>query len=194
MKLVASLLLFIVSGCAVKTVTPQPPAAVAQTQPPKPPIAEPTPFKFPEMTQPESRRLHDLLPKDVRQVLEQSNELELFSIKSCIDGFSPDLKRIAPDKFQGCPILKRVAITDASLKSQLLEGLYYGIGSSPASSACFSPRHGIRAVHGVRRVELVICFQCNNYRGVADSGRIYGSISKAPEELFNRILSNGVER
>jgi hypothetical protein len=146
------------------------------------------------MTQSESRRLDELLPEKVRQILEQSNELELLSIQSCMEGRFPDLKRVAPDKFQGCPILKRVVITDAMLKRQLLDGLYYGIGTSPGSSACFSPHHGIRGVQDGRRVELVICFHCSNYRGVATSGQVSGSISKAPEELFNRILSDGAEK
>lgn len=191
MKNLATLLsLFLVCGCSVKPPNSQSQTDVAQTQQVPQPTVEPTPYKFPQLTQSESLTLDRSLPKNVRQILEQSEELELISIKSCIEGFFPDLKRVAPDKFQGCPILKRVVISDASLKRQVLDGLYYGIATAPGSAACFSPQHGIRGVHNGQRIELVICFHCSNYRGVSESGELYGSISKAPEELFNKVLSD----
>jgi hypothetical protein len=187
---VVLLLLILVSGCAAKQ-SSQPQSVAAQTQEVARPTAEPTPAQFPQMTPAEARNLDRLLPKNVRRILEQSAELELVSIKPCLEGAFPDLKRVAPDKFQGCPIEKRVVATDAALKRQLLDALYYGVGTSTSSAACFSPRHGIRGSHNGERVELVICFHCSNFRGVATSGQLSGLISDAPREFFERLLADG---
>src|SRR5918911_1208129 len=188
-KLIALLFLFLASGCSMKSPTSQSQAAGTPTQQ----IVKPTPFQFPQLTKSESKNLDRELPKDARQILEQSEILELLSIQSCGWALNPEFSRAAlnqntPDKFQGCPIIKSVIVKDAALKRQLLDGLYLGIGKSGTSAACFYPRHGIRGIYNGEKVELIICFQCHNYRGVSKSGAFGGSFSDAPQEFFNSIL------
>jgi hypothetical protein len=80
-------------------------------------------------------------------------------------------------------------VKDAALKRQLLDALYYGIGKSGGSAMCFYPRHGIRGIYNGEKVELAICFQCQNYRGAAKSGTFGGGFSNAPKEFFDYLLS-----
>jgi hypothetical protein len=190
-KLIALSLLILVVGCGVKNSRPQ--SVVAQTQS----VPQSTPskvYEFPQLTPSQSRFLDRQLPKSARQILEQSQELELFSIKPCELSLNSNLSLAAlegnnPNQFQGCQILKRVVITDAQLKRKLLDALYYGIGAPDSTAACFSPRHGIRAIINGAKVELVVCFQCHNFRGAAKSGTFGGGISNVPQEFFNSILS-----
>lgn len=192
-KLIALSLLILAAGCAVKNSQPQ--SAVAQTQP----TPQSTPskvYEFPQLTPSQSRILDRQFPKDARQILEQSEELELLSIKPCFVSLNANLSLAAlegnnPEQFQGCQILKRVVITDASMKRKLLDALYYGIDSPSMTAACFSPRQGIRGISNSAKVELVICFQCHNFRGAMKSGTFGGSISNAPQEFFNSVLSEG---
>jgi hypothetical protein len=178
------------AACAAKP-SPQPQALVVRPQQAARPSPEPPPAQLPKLTRAEAHNLDNMLPQTIRRILEQSAELELVAIRPCFEGAFPDMRRTAPDKFQGCPIEKRVIASDAALKRQLLDALFYGVGTSTNSSACFSPRHGIRGSHNGERVELVICFQCSNFRGVSPSGRISGKISDAPREFFERLLSAG---
>jgi hypothetical protein len=187
---IAVLLLMLWAGCATKP-SPQPQALVARPQQAAQPTPEPPPAQFPQLTRAEARGLDSMLPQNIRRILEQSAELELGAIKPCFEGAFPDLRRTAPDKLQGCPIEKRVIASDTALKRQLLDALFYGVGASTNSSACFSPRHGIRGSHNGGRVELVSCFQCSNFRGVSPSGQLSGKISDAPREFFERLLSAG---
>lgn len=186
-------LLILAIGCAVKS--PQPQSAVTRTQSVPQATTEPESYEFPQLSASESRNLDRQFPKNARQLLEQSEELELLSIKPCMLSLNANLSLAAlnsnnPEQFQGCQILKRVVITDASLKRRLLDGLYYGIGSPSSTAICFSPRHGIRGILNGARVEIVICFQCHNFRGAAKSGGSFGgSISNAPQEFFDYLLS-----
>jgi hypothetical protein len=188
--LVALVSLSLGGGCSVKSSSPQAQTANSPTQQ----TMKPVPYQFPQLTKPESQNLDRELPKDARRILEQSEELELLSIRPCSWALNPEFSRtaltkITPDIFQGCPIEKSVKVKDAALKKQLLDGLYLGIGKSGSSAACFKPRHGIRGVHNGEKVELVICFECHNYRGASKSGAFVGGFSDAPQEFFNSLLS-----
>jgi len=57
---------------------------------------------------------------------------------------------------------------------------------------CFDPRHGIRATHEGKTVELVICFQCaqfNVYVGADGEGK-HLLIGKGPEPALDKVLKD----
>jgi len=144
-------------------------------------------FTFPTLTNPASEQLDERFPKKFRDLLEQSDQIELFETKLCLNGWS--LGPIEPNKFQGCDIVKRARITDSLIRHQLFDGVFYAIGSENNELACTSPIHGIRAIKGKDRLEMLICFHCHNFRGISTIGRFGGSFSSAPKELFEKLLS-----
>ncbi|MBK9529303.1 MAG: hypothetical protein IPO41_13550 [Acidobacteria bacterium] len=146
-----------------------------------------TPFAFPTLTKPDSEQLDERFPKKFRDLLEQSDQIELFETKLCLNGWS--LGPIEPNKFQGCDIVKRARLTDSLIRHQLFDGVFYAIGSENNELACTSPIHGIRAIKGKDRLEMLICFHCHNFRGISTIGRFGGSFSSAPKELFEKLLS-----
>ncbi len=187
-QLILFLVLIFSAGCATETTRSQQQPTTAQGIP-TPTVAS-TPFAFPKLSDSDSSRLNERLPKKSRRVLEQAEEVEIFEIEICREGFSPELEQIVPDKFQGCPIKRKAKITDANLKQQILDGLFYAASSSDSGAMCFSPRHGVRATYKGERVDLVVCFQCGNFRGASSVGRVGGAMSDAPKELFEQVLTN----
>jgi hypothetical protein len=158
------------------------------------PTVTPTPFSFPKLPVSESSRLDERLPKKARSVLEQAEQIELFELKFNMQCLSPELEPIQANKFQGCDYTKKAVITDVSLKKQILDGLFYAVGSSDSGAMCFTPRHGLRAIYKDKRVELIICFQCGNFRGASSVGRVGGGMSSAWKELFEQVLANSKEK
>ena len=60
---------------------------------------------------------------------------------------------------------------------------------------CFNPRHGIRATHDGKTVELVICFECSSFDIYSGSeGSVEKTkhllVGKSPEATFNKVLKD----
>jgi hypothetical protein len=93
--------------------------------------------------------------------------------------------------FHDYRVLGRTEIKDSKRKAELLAALYRGVEDRRASpAACFDPRHGIIAVAGTNRVELLICFHCNQGQEYSASGQRGFLIGKGTaRELFNRTLT-----
>ena len=151
------------------------------------PKPQSTPFTFPTLTKADAELLDERFPKKFRDLLEQADQIELFETKVCLGGWT--LPPLEANKFQGCDVLKRITITDAQIRRQLFDGVFYAIGSEHNEMACTSPIHGIRAIKGKDRLEMLICFHCHNFRGISTIGRFGGSFSSAPQELFEMLLS-----
>lgn len=187
-QIILFLVLIFSTGCVAETtrsqLQPTPPKNIATSTP------KSIPSSFPELSAADSRRLDEKFPKQSRQILEQAEKIELFEFESCIEAFSPELGQIEPKKFQGCRITRKAIIKDANLKQKLLEGLFYGVGSANGGMACFSPHHGVRAIHKNDRVDLVICFECERFKGASSAGEVGGLITMATSELFEQILTN----
>ena len=156
------------------------------------PKPQTTPFTFPVLTKDDSNQLDERFPKKFRDLLEQSDQIELFETKICLGGWT--LGAIEPNKFQGCDIVKRATITDPLIRRQLFDGVFYAIGSENNEMACTSPIHGIRAIKGKARLEMLICFHCHNFRGISTLGRFGGSFSSAPKELFETLLADSINK
>lgn len=141
-----------------------------------------------ELRVPTSQQLDALLPRGARQILEQSPRLMLFSVKPR-ENYEPN-KTV----FHRHEILGQTVISDADEKRELLASLYDGFAPAPNGGmkfGCFNPRHGIRATHNGKTVDLLICFRCHQFNGYLNDHQFanYEFITDAPAPKFNAVLA-----
>ncbi len=93
------------------------------------------------------------------------------------------------EMFHGFEILGRAEIVDTNERKELVEVLKKGVaeGKKWEPLACFDPRHGIRAVKGGTKVDLVICFVCLTIMEVINTDRWF-RVSHKPNKRFNEAL------
>lgn len=124
------------------------------------------------------------IPEPARTALEGADQLELLSI-------DPSRRReTSADDFHGWRVLGRTQVQDADARKRLAAALRKGAGESDGSvAACFSPRHGVRATHAGKTVDLVICFECLQVK-VYSADEPDGSFLTAgsPQPVFDQIL------
>ncbi len=179
--LIISCFLVAMTGCA-QTASPPNQVTVQPTAP-----VPSTPYHFPDLSESELVTLDEHLPKKSRQILEAADQIDLFETEICLAGWK--LMPIKSGEFQGCAVKRHVAITDAKKREELVKAIFYAIGSPDVEAACISPRHGIRAEANGKRLEMLICFHCHNFRGVSTYSNFRGAFSLAPEELFETLLT-----
>ena len=133
-------------------------------------FAAPTPYQRAGFSAAEVKKLDDELPGKARQVLEQADEVEVFSM-------SEDRRTVA---------------VKGDAKSEVDDAFYEGVIHPEPMAGCFKPHHGLRAKSGGDEVEIRICFTCKNFAlkwGLAESfGGRMGPMSRGPEATFNRVL------
>src|SRR5262249_6529154 len=96
----------------------------------------------------------DRLPAQVAAVLDKAEKVELLSLVP--EEREEERKR----DFHGYPVLGKTTLKKED-RQKVLNALKKGIADSDGRVAtCFNPRHGIRASHGGKTVELLICFEC----------------------------------
>jgi hypothetical protein len=130
----------------------------------------------------------DTLSKETRAILDKSEKLILISIEP--DPVVRDAKTRTKGNFHNYPVLGQTEIKDEKRKGQLLSALYGAAheyrGLLPG---CFIPRHGIIAVAGTNRVELLICFECQIVHEFVNSNESRCLIHDSPREIFNSTLA-----
>ena len=136
----------------------------------------------------ESWRGYDTLSKETRAILDQSEKLVLVSIDPT--PLRRDEKINKNKSFHYHAVLGQTEITDAKRKGELLSALYGAAYEYQGRLyGCFDPRHGIIAVAGTNRVELVICFECHLVEEFVNSNESRCLIHDSPREIFNRALT-----
>ena len=122
------------------------------------------------------------LPADVTGILEKADEIELYSL-------NPDKRtKKATGGLRGWIVLGQTTLSGDEKKA-ILEALHKGIADSDGSvAACFNPRHGIKATHDGKTVELVICYECSSISGWNDGTRFSVLTADGPAKEFNRVL------
>lgn len=96
-------------------------------------------------------------PGDAHWILKVPDQLELMTL-------DPDLERFDAKNavaMHGYPILGTTRISDSATRDQLIKGLFGSLQPEGPRSACFNPRHAIRAMRGGKTVDVVICFECH---------------------------------
>lgn len=92
------------------------------------------------------------LPDSVTAVLEKAESIELYSLE-------PEAADEKGDKLYGWLILGKTTLKDKAKKA-IVEAAVAAAGKGRGAK-CFDPRHAIKATHGDKTVELVICFACS---------------------------------
>jgi hypothetical protein len=127
------------------------------------------------------------IPAAVKTILEKADAYELFSL-------DPGSREEKPkDTFQDWKVLGKTRVDKAETRKQLVAALEKGITDNPDSVAnCFEPRHGIRATHQGKTVDLVICFRCAQIQVFLDGKRVEPDILtwKTQEPVFDQVLKD----
>jgi uncharacterized protein (TIGR03067 family) len=134
---------------------------------------------------PKTLVLPNQVPKEVREVLDKAEQIELLSLHP-----KPDNK--AAGAFYGYRVLGKTVLKDKKARQKLLDAFYKGVTDSEGAVAgCFNPRHGIRAKHGDKTTDLVICFECLSL-AIHGPDKYKGSLltTGSPSGTFNKILKD----
>ena len=130
----------------------------------------------------------DTLSMEARAILDQSEKLVLVSIEPT--PLNREAKTKQTGSFHNHAVLGQTEIRDAKRKAELLSALYGGVYEYQGRLyGCFDPRHGIIAVAGTNRVELVICFECQRVEEFVNSNESRCLIHDSAREIFNRTLT-----
>jgi len=122
---------------------------------------------------------------DVAAVLEKADEFEVLSLDPM------KLKEKPKDDFHGYKVLGKTTVKKDDKKA-ILDALHAGLKASDGSVAdCFNPRHGLRATHDGKTVDLVICFEClamQTFVGDKSAGTM--PTTAAPQKVFDKVLTD----
>jgi hypothetical protein len=126
------------------------------------------------------------LPADAQTILDKAEQIELLSIdpqRSDKDG--------PKDAFHGHKVLGKTTVKGDARK-ELVEAFVKGMEGKIDPAKCFNPRHGIRATHEGKTVDLVICFECAQfevYLGTDEKAK-HLLVNKSPEPAFDKVLKD----
>ncbi len=122
-----------------------------------------------------------LFPADSRQVFEKSDHMTLYAV-----GLMPE--HGASNTFHDYPIIGRTEITQLKMRRDIVAYLYHGVETYRWASACFKPRHAIRASQGKKTVDLLICFDCSGIQLWYGDKEGNGHTSKMPQSFYDETL------
>jgi hypothetical protein len=127
------------------------------------------------------------IPAEARAILDKADSFELLSLDPSPEG---EVK----DGFHDWKVLGKTEVKDAETRKKLVSALAKGAEENDGTVAnCFNPRHGIRATHGKKTVELVICFECLQVKGYVDKGDKETAnflTAKMPQPVFDKVLKD----
>jgi hypothetical protein len=126
------------------------------------------------------------LPDAAQAILEKADRMELFSL---------DPKRATKkpkQDFHGWKVLGQTVVKGRKVRKRIVTAVEKGIAKSDGSAAaCFDPRHGIRATHKGKSVDLVICFECLQIEIYVDNQKAKGVLTtQSPETVLDTVLRN----
>lgn len=127
----------------------------------------------------------NVVPASVRAALAGAKSLELYSL-------DPSRQEDVPkDNFHDWKVLGKTNIAHAEQRKQLISALQNGVAESfGAAAACFNPRHGIRAVHEGKTVDLVICFECFQVQIFVGEEQDSVLLTDSPQPAFDKLLTD----
>src|SRR5688572_13676549 len=143
------------------TVTPETPSLTSEDESLKVEriIAKP-------LTNSQKNDLDSTLPSKVRTILEKAETLEVLRLSSEDKtgiGWYPDI---------------RVKLPLDDERKDLLNAFFFDASAGPNPSACFIPRHGLKATYKGKTVEVIICYQCHLFVVEGDVGEFDGGVYK----------------
>jgi hypothetical protein len=129
------------------------------------------------------------VPEKVAAILDKTEQIELYSLEP-----EPDDKAAKNPKaiyFHRWLVLGKTVLKDARGRKQAIDALDESVGRGRRAK-CFDPRHGIRATHGGKTVELVICFRCGQVYVYFDGNKEKDatlSINRGTQPVLDAILT-----
>jgi hypothetical protein len=88
-------------------------------------------------------------------------------------------------------VLGRVEIVDPEMRRKLISSVNADIRRGAVPSKCFFARHALQIIKNGKTMDILICFECNNY-GIYEGEFRRGMmqpIGESSKPLFNAILS-----
>jgi hypothetical protein len=121
--------------------------------------------------------------KSVKEILEKADTFELYSL-------DPGPRKVAGG-FHGWKVLGKTPVKDAAARKRILAAVYKGLADSDGTVAnCFNPRHGIRATHKGKTVDLVICFECLQVQFHAGKEQATELTTASPQPTLDKVLKD----
>ncbi|PWT95965.1 MAG: hypothetical protein C5B53_10530 [Candidatus Melainabacteria bacterium] len=106
----------------------------------------------------------EALPAEDRKFIEAANQLEVLQLEPTKNVFSAK-------GFDGCHIVKTIAVTDPALRRQIISDLEHSLLPASSRMNCYEPHHGLRFKSGNTTGEYVICFKCCTVNGYVGGGQ-----------------------
>lgn len=126
--------------------------------------------------------------------LSTPDELTLYSVDFReVQRQAKDIHSPTGEFFHEYPVLGKVEITDPEPRRALIEALQEAYRRRPwpmNGTACYWPRHGLRAVQNGKTVDYLICFQCGRFEEFIDEEKLRHSLMSGDDRLFNKPLND----
>ena len=124
--------------------------------------------------------------------LAAADEFALYSLDPKVDRLLEHQREKGDPEgyFHGYRVLGQVADVPVADRKCLLAALQQGVDNAPKGPypICFFPRHGIRAVFGSSRTDLVICFECGRIGMASPEGEKSYFTHSFPRSVFDEFL------
>lgn len=123
------------------------------------------------------------LPDQAKAILDKAPEFEYYSLE-------PSEKPDKENALHGWKILGKTTVKDAESRKKLLTALTKSIAEGKEGAKCFDPRHAIRARHGGKTVDVLICFECSWVYVYLDGKKepVEVVMAKGAQPLFDKVL------
>lgn len=122
------------------------------------------------------------LPEAALTALEKDEGLEVYSLSG---------DTAEKDGWHGAKVWGKTLVNKDESK-KLAAALAKGVTEGDKGSRCFVPRHGVRAVHGGKVYDLLICFECGwvyVYADQSDKPTVL-MISDSPHKAMDKLLTD----
>jgi hypothetical protein len=107
-------------------------------------------------------RLEEDSPSVAKTVLGKWELVEVYSLDPSA------AKGLAGERFHGYKVLGKLAVEDAGVRKRLVgaiaEAVVPDAYNDGLMALCFSPRHGYRMRHKGATIDLLICFECHQFK------------------------------
>jgi hypothetical protein len=135
--------------------------------------------------------LTDRMPGDAKRVLQNAEQLELYSIAPGrpLSGTSASGDGETIHEYL---VLGKTVITDANTKRLVVDAVLKGVNEGNKAAMCFNPRHALRATAHGKTVDLVICFECYQLKvfvGDEEKNELIMT-SESPEPVLDQVLTD----
>jgi len=140
-----------------------------------------------DLTPEQKQQLDRRIPPNIREILDKADEI---TISYNVD---KDTMRLKVLMFETVPNAD-AKVSDPALKKQFLNSFYSDASSNSNGSACFSPRHRVKAQYKTKIVEMDICYECDNFRGKSSSGNFGGGLVYKSSSKSSAVMDAIIER